>query len=421
MLDPAIIAFFEDRKNDWRKKNIKESLAEDQKQALELECVQKFALENWIPDAAKRAGQINVSTHPCTFSHPSARKNKNGYVSSIVANATFKADGYLRTGNVKELAQDALGNAAALDVYKFLMLKMSDGNTLLQHLQDDSAISKFLLTQSNGDYDELRNGFLSIINSPHEVVTSSKIKQVYFPVGDNYHLLSILTNSSLVYELRARIDALRFSEKQKELRELKRQNKHTTEVLTEIYDVATIAYGGTKPQNISVLNNQFGGKARVLVSAPPKLEKRNLQFPRGDCFGSVIRHWYIREPLRKLHNIFTTHANSSIPLKNLRVARDNAISDILDYILQCSLGLRRVSNSQFKEESTQLPLYQKIWLCESYKERRIEEEWLDELCQEITRWIYAAYRKEIKNPITLGNAEWQHLLEYVSYNKENFR
>ena len=81
------------------------------------------------------------------FSKFITRNSIEEKVSSIVANATFKADGYLRTGNVKELAQDALGNAAALDVYKFLMLKMSDGNTLLQHLQDDSAISKFLLTQ----------------------------------------------------------------------------------------------------------------------------------------------------------------------------------------------------------------------------------------------------------------------------------
>ncbi|MEX6067038.1 type I-F CRISPR-associated protein Csy1 [Providencia hangzhouensis] len=31
-----------------------------------------------MPSAAKRAGQISLSTHPCTFSHPSSRKTKTG-------------------------------------------------------------------------------------------------------------------------------------------------------------------------------------------------------------------------------------------------------------------------------------------------------------------------------------------------------
>jgi len=104
MVDPAIDAFFEERG--------------------------VVSPETWLPNAAKRAGQMSLSTHPCTFSHPSARKNKNGYVTPVMANADSFADGYLRSGNVV-VEIDALGNAAVLDVYKFLTLEMEDHKKLL--------------------------------------------------------------------------------------------------------------------------------------------------------------------------------------------------------------------------------------------------------------------------------------------------
>ena len=121
VLDPAITTFFNERKEDWQKKNIKTSMQESEVHEKNQECEQRFDLANWLPDAAKRAGQISISSHPCTFSHPSARKNKNGDVSSIIAKNKKYNDGFLRSGNL-DVELDALGNAAALDVYKFLTL-----------------------------------------------------------------------------------------------------------------------------------------------------------------------------------------------------------------------------------------------------------------------------------------------------------
>lgn len=85
VIDPAIEAFFAERKEAWLKKNMSTAMDEQQLREKQQECEQNFSLSNWLPDAAKRAGQISISSHPCTFSHPSARKNKNGYVSSVIA------------------------------------------------------------------------------------------------------------------------------------------------------------------------------------------------------------------------------------------------------------------------------------------------------------------------------------------------
>ncbi|KMQ50429.1 CRISPR-associated protein, Csy1 family [Chitinispirillum alkaliphilum] len=421
MLDPAIQEFFQKRKDDWLKKRVKPTVDDEERGKLEEECEEKFSRECWLPDAAKRAGQINVCTHPCTFSHPSARKNKNGYATSVIADNRKSPDGYLRTGNI-EIEKDAYGNAAALDVYNFLASKMQDGKSLLQHIENDSELAKEMLKIESESYENLKAGFLAMSRSSIDNITSSKIKQVYFPTDKGYHLLSILSNSGLIYELRRRVDDLRFSEKQKETRDLKRKNSYSTQGFSEIFDITTIGYGGTKPQNISVMNNQFGGKARLLPSVPPAINKRNINFPKKNFFISSIRFYDIREPLQKLHGIFTTGTGSEIPLKNLRSGRDYRIEEILDCIIERMVALRAVAKEQYREENSNLLHHQKVWLCDEYREEREkQDEWLDEVCNEIGQWIARAYEKIIKKAVTLGPAERAYIKNMISTHREVLR
>lgn len=421
MPDQAIQAFFQQRKEDWLKKNTKASMTDVEVQELKYKCDEKFSKNTWLPDAARRAGQMSISTHPCTFSHPSARKNKNGYVTSIIAEKKRSADGLLRTGNVVT-ENDALGNAAALDVYKFLSLKLFDGKSLYQHIEMDSEIARALLDIATASYDDLKAGFMAMGQSKDTNMTSSKIKQVFFPINKNYHLLSILSNSGLIYELRNRIDNLRFSEEQKKYRELKRNNKYSETGFSELYDVTTIGYGGTKPQNISVLNNQNGGKARLLFSVPPNIEKRDIHFPKNNFFTNSLRYYVIKEPLHKLHKIFKTGLDTPIPLRNLRSGRDNYIEEILDYIIERMVAVRSVSNEQFREETSSLSRSQKIWLCDNFqKERQQEEDWLSNICSDIVHWIMTAYKKLIKKPLVLGPAEREYIKTIIESHREALR
>ncbi|MCV5647171.1 type I-F CRISPR-associated protein Csy1, partial [Escherichia coli] len=95
----------------------------------------------------------------------------------------------------------ALGNAAALDVYKFLSLEMADRRSLLTHIEQGSELAQGLLTQPNTDYQTLREGFLKMIDTDQEAISSSKVKQVYFPVAEGeYHLLSLLTHSGHLFK-----------------------------------------------------------------------------------------------------------------------------------------------------------------------------------------------------------------------------
>ncbi len=421
MPDSTIEAFFQRRKEDWLKKETNASMNEVELSELQKQSEEKFSFENWLPDAARRARQISISTHPCTFSHPSARKNKNGYVSSIIATTNRNSDGYLRTGNV-EVGQDALGNAAALDVYKFLSLTMDDGEPLHTHIECETPLAKELLSIDGESYEIVRNGFLAMFNAGKESITSSKIKQIYFPVVDSYHLLSVLSNSGLIYELRKRVDELRFSEHQKQQREKKRKNEASNEGFAEIYNLTTIGYGGTKPQNISVLNNQYGGKARLLMSAPPHFVQRSIQFPRDSFFKSTVRFGDIRESLQKLHNIFVASTDGTIPLKNLQTGRDHRIEEIIDQIILKMAALRAVATEQYREENSNLPHYQRVWLCDEFRDERAQTDtWLGELCEAITRWIYLAYQRVISKPAILGPAEVTYLQQAIDTHREVLR
>jgi CRISPR-associated protein Csy1 len=421
MLDPAITAFFAERKEGWLKKNIKSDMTEAETKVIEKECEEVFSLENWLPNAAKRAGQISISTHPCTFSHPSARKNKNGYVTSIIASVPRQADGYLRSGNTNVEA-DALGNAAVLDVYKFLSVEIEDGRTVVEHIQQDTKMAKSLLSVKTESYDNLKTGFMAMVLSDETLITSSKIKQVYFPADGDYHQLSIVSNSGMIFELRNRIDALRFSDTVKEGRELRRNNAYSESGYSEIYNIATIGYGGTKPQNISVLNNQYGGKAHLLLSVPPMLEQREVKFPAKDFFTQSLRYYDCKEILERLDNVFKIEHDGQIPLDKIRKGRDRCLGDILDVILRKMMALREASIKQFWPETSNLPAWQKLWLCEQHQEQRLEQnDWLNTLCEQIARWINNAYKNSTKHPVMLGEAERCYIKDFIDDNREVLR
>ncbi len=418
MLDPAIQSYFSERKEAWLKKNLKSSMEDFEIKELEQTCEQQFSLNEWLPNAARRAGQISMSTHPCTFSHPSARKNKNGYVSSVLVEIDQVDDGFLKTGNVS-VATDALGNAAALDVYKFLTLTMQDGENLLSHIQQDSELAKALLTIKSESYQNLRTGFLAMVESSAENITSSKIKQVYFPVDDDYHQMSLLTNSGMVYQLRSRLDKLRFSDEVKALRDKKRKNEFSNQGYSEVYGLTTIGYGGTKPQNISVLNNQNGGKAHLLSSLPPSIEKRNIHFPKSDFFVESFQKYEYADIFKMLHKLFLLDQNNI----NIRDARDRYLQDIMDLLIDKMWSVRAVSQVQYHQESSLISSHQLTWLHNDYAEsRENSEQWLDKLVHEISRWISRSYEKTLaKQAIKLGEYERLLFANIVEQNRESLK
>src|SRR5690554_2073069 len=229
MLDPAITDFLNDRKEKWLKNQIKSNTSDYEKVELKRQADLMFTLEKWLPNAAKRAKQLSAVSHPGKFCHPSAK------ISSVIAKCKQSNDGFLRTGNVK-VGLDVFGNAATMDVFKFLNLKLENNETILSNLEKNTPEIKKQLNVNAVSFEEIASGLLSIKeNDSSTVKTSSLVKQIYFVVGNNYHLLSILTPSGIMYKLKEHIDKLRFSEEAKKARENKKKNSYHEKGFSEIY------------------------------------------------------------------------------------------------------------------------------------------------------------------------------------------
>lgn len=90
MLAPAIETFLAERKGTWLKDKLKNCKTEAEQQEIESKAMERFSLANWLPDAAKRAGQLAISSHPPKFSHPSIKKEK---ISTVIAISQLRKDG----------------------------------------------------------------------------------------------------------------------------------------------------------------------------------------------------------------------------------------------------------------------------------------------------------------------------------------
>lgn len=384
MIDPAIQNFLSERKESWLKKKIDSKTTAEQERELTQEANELFALATWLPDAAKRAKQLSLVSHPAKFSHPSAK------TSSIIAIAERNSDGFVRSGNSTEQL-DVFGNAAAMDVYKFLSLVLVDGQTVLSHLEQQTPAIQEQFTLPATCYTELASSLLAIKSSETEIITSSIVKQVYFPLSvKNYHLLSILTPSSLMFTLKQRINTLRFSEETKTAREAKKNNQYYDGGLAEIFSLTVIGFGGTKPQNISVLNNQNGGTAYLLESLPPILKKRSVNPPKSNFFSNSLRLKDFQEDFDKLHKLISSDTNNI----HVRNQRDWLIKNIIYQVADKLWQIRFLDAGWSTSDNYQnLPQQQKIWLDQHYKDTRQQQtDWQDDIKTALARWLSNSYK-----------------------------
>ena len=413
----VIIDFLAERKATWLKAKLKADMDETAQQDLHNEANEKFSLATWLPDAAKRVTQLSMVSHPSKFSHPSAK------TSAIIAQCSTANDGYLRTGNIN-YALDVFGNAAAMDVYKFLSLTLTDGQTVLTHIENDSEVIKPILTINTANYDELKQGFISIKQADTSTKTDRLIKQVYFPVEENYHLLSILTPSGLLTKIKTKLDEMRFSEATKEAKAHKKDNKFHPTGFEDLLNLSVTAYGGTQPQNVSVLNSQNAGRAYLLPSTPPTLQKRDIRLPTYDFFKNSLWRGQFKENFVALHKLMISDINNI----TIRQGIINRIKFIIDQVLEKAFVIRASSIAWSETEHyKQLPLAQRIWLDDIHLEQRTtDDSWLTQIGERFASWIVQSYEISLKHSSakTLSTAELSHIRQFIdeaiSQDKEFF-
>ena len=350
-------------------------------------------LENWLRRNHVLAKNLSRKTHFCKCSHPD---NKNG---SVMAHGEGRADGFLRTGNVRGVPDDWEGNATYSPLGTFLSLKMDDGRTIWEHLEESSVYIRNMLKIKDIPFDQIREAFLAATKNKEPKSTEGRIKQVFFPVGDDYHLLSILTPLGIAMCQSERI--------QKEAK-ASWYNRGKHDDFQRGYTIVPhvrIGYGGEKPQNISLGNVRYRYGIQLLPCLPPVLPGRTIRLPQKDFFTETLRLKYFEESFSNLHGIIVRKANN----KYIRDKQNGIIlHEIFARIIYCARTVRQQWNGwSLAENYSILPEEQKIWLDDARMEDRMKDDaWIAKIIHGSSRWFVAAYRD--KFGIVLGDVGMDH-------------
>ncbi len=291
--------------------------------------LEQYAFEAWLNDAARRVAQIQAVTHTLKPIHPDAR-GTNLFRSPTSLDSQTEAGSHALPA---DFSVDIVGNAAALDVYKLLKLRVDD-RSLLDWMQDgDPDLTAALST----DPAQALGWIDAFTRLPHPrgggLTSHTLAKQLYWLTGDDpcddgqYQLLAPLYASSLAHAVFQTINEDRFGEATKAARKAKREHRDHESGYREHPNLAVQKFGGTKPQNISQLNSERGGKNYLLASLPPSWKTRAVQAPwhRDSVFPGLGRRGAVRETLNELRAFLLSDAPQNVDTRN----RVDALTDTL--------------------------------------------------------------------------------------------
>ncbi|MGG2038659.1 type I-F CRISPR-associated protein Csy1 [Pseudomonas paraeruginosa] len=364
--------------------------------------------EAWLADAARRVGQLQLVTHTLKPIHPDARGSNLHSLPQAPGQPGLAGSHELGD----KLVSDVVGNAAALDVFKFLSLEYQ-GKNLLNWLTESSAETLQALSDNAEQAREWRQAFIGITAVKGAPASHSLAKQLYFPLpGSGYHLLAPLFPTSLVHHVHGLLREARFGEAAKAAREASKHKQPWPHGFSEYPNLAIQKFGGTKPQNISQLNSERYGENWLLASLPPHWERQEVRAPLQQV--SVFEHDFGRSPevarlTRTLRRFLatTTHNNLAI-----RQHRAQLVGQICDEALHYADRLRELEPGWSASPDCRLHEAEQTWLDplrvhtdEAFMRRRLWADWPMEVSERFANWLN---RTITSKGLVMGEAEAGH-------------
>lgn len=376
-----------------------------------------YQRETWLADAARRVTQIQLASHTLKPINPDARGT------SIYLGIPFCTDANIVGTHVlgADRADDVVGNAAALDVFKFLKLRSNDKTLLARFLNKDAALIS-ALSDDTAQAQTWADAFAGIVDGKTAAASHTLGKQLYFPMAEGgYHLLAPLFPTALVHSLHTTLQVDRFSDATKAAREARKAEKNHPQGLREYPNMVVQNFGGSKPQNISQLNSERGGANHLLPSVPPVWHSEGIKPPLrqasifdkgGPVRGSKdVRFW--TQKLRK-YLVKELDRNNM----HIRDKRAKMVDEIIFAVLDLSVQIQCLPSGWIQSEGCRLSAPEKRWLDpDAVKEAdKVDEtadaspfiDWRNEVAERFGNWLNAAIST---SQTLMGDdefLEWKH-------------
>lgn len=376
-----------------------EKLAEDDPKRAALR--EQFVPATWLEEAARRVGQIQAVTHSLKPIHPDARGSS--LFREPDALAPLSEVGSHSLGAVFDT--DVVGNAAALDVYKFLKLK-HEGQSLLTLAMVADVDFGAALADDPTTAQAWMAAFAGLAEPRGTFSSHTQAKQIYWPVGADphddagYHLLAPLYPTSLVHRVYQTLQDDRFSEDAKAARKARKAGEWHARPVREYANLAVQKLGGTKPQNISQLNSERRGDNGLLASLPPVWRPLTVRPLFGvDSLFKVYR-WRreVRTLARELRRFLEGDPASN---RKTRQRRDALVDALLDELIQFTAEVRTLDAGWSRDPQCDLPPTHCAWLDPDAADVRPDDV-IDRLASDFANWLNA----QLRDPLPIGDPEY---------------
>ncbi|MGF1907173.1 type I-F CRISPR-associated protein Csy1 [Aliivibrio salmonicida] len=382
-----------------------------------------FVPDVWLSDAAKRAKQISLATHAAKFTHSDAK------ASSMLVSEQWSDSSYLVTASLEKKAIDAVGNAAALDVARLLKLEC-DGESLIIQLQQEHINALRHFTQDEKQLQEWKQGFEQALGDS-KLSSHTLSKQLYFPlIGEDktsveYHLLCPLFSSSLAHELYHEVRRTRYGES-KEIRDARKADKYHEKFDERFLNLAVQNFGGSKPQNISQLNNERHGQTFLLNCAPPQW--KNIASPpisSTSIFGRELS--FKTASLTRDFRLFLDNLREDDRNVHVRRQRDNAyLLPIIDTVLNHVAVIQMMTEYAGWSNSDECKMKSShaLWLDayntdEAFRKSREKGDWLTFIAIDFANWLTHKLKSH-KEKYVLGDSEHAYFSKLFLHQLKHF-
>ena len=357
---------------------------------------------------AEKSKAGTVVSHPVKMTDPACKQPR------VFFDGSGDKDGFVRTGNV-EVGFDLHINATQLVVFKFLSLPYK-GKTLWECIKNKevSVLSEIFSLREKEANDLIE--IFSVCLEPNTVQSGSRVRQVYFPMLEGYHLLSILNPSGLVFSLKNKVDWINHNSPESYLgRKAKNDGEIYRSGYQQLFNLTVTRHGGDHPKNISGLNNKYQSYY-LLQSLPPELSPRNTRLPTRNFFGDVLYPKQLQETFQAFHRLISADHNNI----NIRKGLDYRIEEYLDHMILKMWQVRKGFTEQTHSRPEALPTYQKLWLLPEYAQDRLANQaWANELIREAARHFNASYKKVLgRSAMELGDDLYQRVTLIIEQSKE---
>ncbi|TVQ42384.1 MAG: type I-F CRISPR-associated protein Csy1, partial [Wenzhouxiangella sp.] len=328
----------------------------------------------------------------------------------------------------ENFADDVVGNAAALDVFKFLKIEVED-RPLLDWMQANDPDLQAALAEDSATGEAWMQSFSSLVREEQQPASHPLAKQIYWLTGDDptddgqYHLLQPLFASSFTHVIDAEIRDARFGELNKLARQARRERKAHDIPYRDYRGLVVRKLGGTKPQNISQLNSERGGINYLLDSSPPNWGKERALNLRGSESALYAFRWFdeVEALLKKLQKLLKANPDPNLETRQKREAIERNLGQQLAEFGAAVRGSHPPGWT--RDSNCRLPLCEQLWLDSERTElpvRTDEHEqddiefnkaydlgnWPDEVAKRFGAWLNERLRTAGIN--TVGDLELRH-------------